>query len=196
MNQFAKPGLAEEKLPPVSTEDNGKVLGVNNGVWDKVAASGGSDLPEVTSSDKDKYLHTNSSTGDLEWSAVSGGGGGVLVVNLTQQTIDGELYEVCDKTFSEIHTAAQTMPVIAISKSTDGDVCVSVNSLNLVATIEDHPIFGGDTAIFSYSYSMSMEDVTYAVMSSAAMVAATANDYPKALSSSLDVIMLQVVSGN
>ena len=41
MNQFAKPGLAEEKLPPVSSADNGKVLGVNNGVWDKVAASGG-----------------------------------------------------------------------------------------------------------------------------------------------------------
>lgn len=34
---------------------------------------GGSSLPEVTADDKDKYLHTNASTGDLEWSAVSGG---------------------------------------------------------------------------------------------------------------------------
>ena len=107
MNQFAKPGLAEEKLPPVSTADNGKVLGVNNGVWDKVAASGGSDLPEVTSSDKDKYLHTNSSTGDLEWSAVSGGGGGVL-------TITADENGICDASYNDVIAAAEAGKLIIL----------------------------------------------------------------------------------
>lgn len=41
MNDFAKPGLAEEKLPPVNASDNGKVLGVKDGVWDKVESGGG-----------------------------------------------------------------------------------------------------------------------------------------------------------
>ena len=42
MNQFAKPGLAEEKLPPVSTADNGKVCTVEDGVWKAKTPSGGS----------------------------------------------------------------------------------------------------------------------------------------------------------
>jgi hypothetical protein len=33
--------------------------------------SGGGDLPSVTSSDYNKYLHTNTSTGELEWSTIS-----------------------------------------------------------------------------------------------------------------------------
>lgn len=32
---------------------------------------GGSDLPSIGSGDKNKFLHTNSSTGDLEWDAVN-----------------------------------------------------------------------------------------------------------------------------
>lgn len=127
MNQFAKPGLAEEKLPPVSTADNGKVLGVNNGVWDKVAASGGSDLPEVTADDKDKYLHTNSSTGDLEWSAVSGGGGGNIVVAKFERTVSSDgttVTTTCDKTFAELDTArtqgADVIGVILVADDNHG----------------------------------------------------------------------------
>jgi hypothetical protein len=41
MNEFARPGLAEEKLPPVSTADNDKVLTVDGGVWKAKAPSGG-----------------------------------------------------------------------------------------------------------------------------------------------------------
>lgn len=67
---------------------------------------GGSSLPEVTSSDKDKYLHTNSSTGDLEWSAVSGGGGGALRVAITTEDM-GQTYET-DKTWQEIYDAVTT----------------------------------------------------------------------------------------
>ena len=41
MNEFARPGLAEEKLPPVSTADNDKVLTVDGGVWKAKTPSGG-----------------------------------------------------------------------------------------------------------------------------------------------------------
>ena len=108
MNQFAKPGLAEEKLPPVGSTDNGKVLGVSEGAWAKISAPSG--LPEVGADDKDKYLHTNAFTGKPEW-ASGGSGGGVLVVTATL-TADGT--GTCDKTMGEIWTAAQTMPVILV----------------------------------------------------------------------------------
>lgn len=143
MNQFAKPGLAEEKLPPVSTADNGKVLGVNNGVWEKVAASGGSDLPEVTSSDKDKYLHTNSSTGDLEWSDVSGGGGGEFVVTFSGEPLLGFSP---DKTVSEIHdaaTAGKTLVAKCVDTS-DGSTLFGVINCTHISEGEDYA-----TAIFT-----------------------------------------------
>ena len=110
MNQFAKPGLAEEKLPPVGSSDNGKVLGVSEGAWAKIAAPSG--LPEVGADDKDKYLHTNASTGDPEWA--SGGGGGAFVIHLTKTTEDGTTTYTADKTVGEIYEAAQNGPVLAI----------------------------------------------------------------------------------
>ena len=137
MNQFAKPGLAEEKLPPVSTVDNGKVLGVNNGVWDKVAASGGSDLPEVTSDDKDKYLHTNSSTGDLEWSAVSGSGG-LVIPSFTES--DGSV--TCDLTFSQISAAVNAGTCIMAKEICEGGV---YGFLNLYQYIPEQ-----DVIVFSF----------------------------------------------
>lgn len=54
-----------------------------------------SELPSVGTSDKNKFLHTNESTGALEW-AEGGSGGGVLVVNVDE---NGTL----DKTWQEIH---------------------------------------------------------------------------------------------
>lgn len=50
-------------LPPVTSEDNGDVLGVVNGVWGKMAAPGG--LPPVTSSDNGKVLAVE----DGSWAA-------------------------------------------------------------------------------------------------------------------------------
>lgn len=55
-----------------------------------------SELPSVGTSDKNKFLHTNESTGALEW-AEGGSGGGVLVVTDTNGTLD--------KTWQEIHDA-------------------------------------------------------------------------------------------
>ena len=53
-------------LPDVTTDDNGKVLGVVNGEWDKVDAP--SSLPDVTAADEDKILQVN---GYGEWVANS-----------------------------------------------------------------------------------------------------------------------------
>lgn len=44
----------QNSLPPVSSTDNGDVLGVVNGAWNKMAAPGG--LPTVTSADNGKVL--------------------------------------------------------------------------------------------------------------------------------------------
>ena len=54
------------------------------------------ELPAVAAADKGKYLHTNESTGALEW-AEGGSGGGVIVVH----DVDGTL----DKTWQEIRDA-------------------------------------------------------------------------------------------
>ena len=120
MNQFAKPGLAEEKLPPVSSADNGKVLGVNNGVWEKVAASGGTTVvanPTIAGTEADL---TGLQVGDTKYKIPEGGGGGgVLVIGA-----DLETYTL-DKTWQEIADA--DFPIIRLSDG--GQVGASWNTI-------------------------------------------------------------------
>ena len=106
MNQFAKPGLAEEKLPPVGSSDNGKVLGVTDGAWGKIAAPSG--LPEIGEGDTGKVL---TATADgAAWQSGGSSGGGVLVANAT---VDDGAY-VCDKTAQEIGEFSKTGAVLFI----------------------------------------------------------------------------------
>ena len=67
---------------------------------------GDNSLPEITASDKNKYLHTNESTGALEWAEAQSGGGdvGVFVVHLS---FYGSNNYVADKTITEIEAALQ-----------------------------------------------------------------------------------------
>lgn len=65
-----------------------------------------SELPAVGANDKNKYLHTNESTGALEW-AEGGSGGGALIVTRTADTLD--------KTWNEIVTAMTTTGAVLAS---------------------------------------------------------------------------------
>lgn len=55
-NIFSNPGLAQGTLPPVNENDNGKILKVVEGMWDKATPSGGSSLPAVTADDNGSVL--------------------------------------------------------------------------------------------------------------------------------------------
>lgn len=67
---------------------------------------GGSVLPDVTSEDKDKFLHTNATTGALEWESVASGFDFALVERDESQNW------TCNKTYSQID--AMATPIVSI----------------------------------------------------------------------------------
>ena len=132
MNNFARNGLGVSGLPPVNSDDNGKVLAVSNGEW--VAGEAGSSLPPVTSDDNGDVL----TVVDGEWgkAAPSGGGGGdCLVVKLSVDENTGTITK--DKAYSEIYSAITTenIPVFVVT----GGMCFTFNE-----------IIGVNTLSFSY----------------------------------------------
>lgn len=132
-------------LPSISAQDAGKVMTVeSDGSWGVENVP--TELPAVETTDKDKYLHTNASTGAVEWAdaptelpAVTdvdegkvltvndsgawvaqtpASGGGALVVTDTDGTLD--------KTWQEIHGAMLSGGAVIQSSETDVNIVSSV----------------------------------------------------------------------
>ena len=187
---------AEQPLEGVSLDNLAAILSgasdgdviqydATNGMW--VNKSAPSSLPEVTASDKGKYLKANESTGDPEWAAdnsdlpddpaqdgtynlqntvssgtstlswASGGssGGGVLVVNDTDGTLD--------KTAAEILTAYENgLVLIKASGEDEGTPYVDIG------TLVDAHVSGSDYSfgIFmgNYAYYEASSGTAYPVM--------------------------------
>lgn len=66
----------------------------------------GGSLPSIMEEDKDKYLHTNESTGALEWSQIQSDGAFSVTITIGENTI------TVDKTPQEIAAAAANGEVI------------------------------------------------------------------------------------
>lgn len=96
---------APKELPDVTTSDNGKVLSVVNGVWNKATPSSGSDLPTVTSADNGDVLTVVNGVWDK--AAPSGGGATEIVVITRDEDGDGNPVDTCDKTWDEIEAMSR-----------------------------------------------------------------------------------------
>lgn len=87
-------------------------------------------LPTVGENDKGKTLQTNETTGAPEWSAASGGGGGVMYATFTE---DNGTWS-CDKTYAELKAAYDA-----------GSVVIAV--YGMACTLMSHAEVGGGTSI-------------------------------------------------
>lgn len=124
-------GRSDYRLPTVSTSDNGKILKVVEGEWEK--AEGGSGLPEYGESDAGKVLKVAEGGESIEWAEAGGGGGDTFVIHLTV-TVDPQTFEITtitsDKTNAEMREALIAKKAIfaVISTSIDfGIRCIHLS---------------------------------------------------------------------
>ena len=114
-------------IPSVTSSDNGKVLGVSNGQWNKVDQVDVHNVPSGGTTGQ--VLKKASATDyDVTWANESGGGGGgdVLVVHYTPE--NGDI--VCDTTYSDIRAAiADGSPVAGTFN--DGDFSAYLYSVTM-----------------------------------------------------------------
>ena len=137
---------AEQPLEGVSLDNLAVILSgasdgdviqydATKGMW--VNKSAPSSLPEVTASDKGKYLKANESTGEPEW-AEGGSGGGVLVVTDTDCTLN--------KTAAEMMTAYENGPVVIKASGEDEGTPYTD-----MFTVVDAHVFGSDYTFGAYN---------------------------------------------
>lgn len=106
INEVAEPG-GGAGLPAVTTDDNGKVLGVVNGAWDKTDAPEGA-LPAVTSEDEGKVLTVEDGAWKAEYPLEPPVYDNDYKVTLTA-TLDEQTQQAvltADKSVAEIYAAA------------------------------------------------------------------------------------------
>jgi len=108
-------------------------------------------LPSVIN---DRYLHTNSSTGALEWSEVQSGGADVFVVTFT---LSGGVYSA-DKTLAEINAAYTAGKIIIGKYEYNGGTQIyqlGYISSTWVEFSREEVEYTGIVFVFTFSYSSS-----------------------------------------
>lgn len=89
--------IAGDAVAPTPITNQEKLL---FNIAEEMKAASASDLPDIGSSDKNKYLHTNESTGALEWAGGGSGGDDTEYVTFTMDDALGEY--VCDHSYEQI----------------------------------------------------------------------------------------------
>ena len=147
---------AEQPLEGVSLDNLAAILSgasdgdviqydATNGMW--VNKSAPSSLPEVTASDKGKYLKANESTGDPEWAEGGSSGGGVLVVNDTVGMLDKTWQEIADAGFAILRIESDIGITCSIYHSTQDGYYVNFAMLLPNGSGFDDPLgYVADTA--------------------------------------------------
>lgn len=106
---FASIGSVVSNIPDITNSDRGKFLGVNISN-NNLGWKAIRQVPAVGTEDKGKYLKANDSTGELEWNEA--GGGGALILHEDE---NGAL----DKSWQEIHDACENNTVAVVTMEDD-----------------------------------------------------------------------------
>lgn len=97
------------------------------------------ELPAVEAADKGKFLHTNESTGALEW-AEGGSGGGVLVVTATTEgnatTLDKTWQEINDADFAVVTDGSARKFVANVAYNEKTGIYTVTDSSNISYTAD------------------------------------------------------------
>lgn len=161
-------------LPSVSAQDAGKVLTVgDNGSWEADAIP--KELPAVETTDKDKYLHTNASTGALEWVASDN----IITVTNTddvQNPEENRLYRVKravlfskygseDEYQYEINDNTTIVCVSSLPVSNQIPVTTDMNTFTYyLSDTDDENIYGWVTEAIGSQYGIPEGWYTFAVL--------------------------------